>query len=151
MKQAFTINGISDLRALQHELSHLVEVVREANGKYVLFVNTSNRSPATHSMFISKSQFDAALSPAMRTGSPRAFSPHIANGQFLPHRLDAAYSGYQRAQARIHTMHNLPSIIRSRQEYFAIYKDKFGPYPTGRIGEFLNHATHDAIFKNRSD
>lgn len=142
--KTITINGPQDLKQFQREFSELIDVVRQANGKYVLHVHTT-ASPATRSAFITKAQFDAALSPAMRTGSPSAFSPHIAGGRFLPQRLDAAYAGYQRAQARAEIMDNVPVLIRNRDQYLAVYGEQFGLYPPGRMGDFLNRTTTAAL------
>lgn len=131
MKQTITINGPQDLKQFKREFAELIDVVRQADGKYVLFVDTKwDNSPTTRSMFITKAQFDAALSPAMRTGAPSAFSPYIAGGRFLPHRLDGAY---QRAQARAEIMDNVPALIRNRQQYLAVYGDQFGLYPPIKI------------------
>ena len=137
MKQTITINTPQDLKQFQREFVELIDVVRQANGKYVLYVKR-DASPATRSAFITKAQFDAALSPAMRTGSPAAFSPHIAGGRFLPHRLDAAYGAYQRAQAQAEIMNNTPALIRNRQQYLAVYGEQFDLYPPSRTGKFLN-------------
>lgn len=140
MKQTITINTPQDLKQFQREFVELIDVVRQANGKYVLYVKR-DASPATRSAFITKAQFDAALSPAMRK-EPAAFSPHIANGRFLPHRLDAAYSSYQRAQAQAD---NTPALIKNREQYIAVYGDQFGFYPPGRMGDALNAATTAAL------
>lgn len=146
MKQTVTINSPRDLKQFQREFSELIDVVRQANGKYVLYIHKPS-SPATRSAFITKAQFDAALSPAMRTGSPAAFSPRIAGGRFLPHRLDAAYGVYQRAQARADIENNRPgsALIRNRHQFLAVYGDEFGLYPPGRMGDFLNAAMTEAL------
>jgi hypothetical protein len=141
VKQTITINTPQDLKQFQREFVELIDVVRQANGKYVLYVKR-DANPATRSAFITKAQFDAALSPAMRTGSPAAFSPHIAGGRFLPHRLDAAYGAYQRAQAQAD---NTPALIRNRDQYLAVYGDQFGFYPPGRMGDFFNATTTAAL------
>lgn len=144
MKQTVTINGPQDLKQFKREFSEIIDVVRQANGKYVLYVHKRS-NPVTHSMFVTKAQFDAAISPAMQAGSPSAFSPHIAGGRFLPHRLDAAYGAYQRAQARAEIMDNVPVLIRNREQYIAIYGHEFGLYPPGRMGDFLNRTTTAAL------
>jgi hypothetical protein len=146
MKQTITINTPRDLRAFKREFAHLVDVVKQADGKYVLYVDI-DRSPATRSAFITKAQFDEALSPAMRTGSPSAFSPRIAGGRFLPHRLDAAYSAYQRAQvqAALETDRPGSALIRNRAQYLAVYGEQFGIYPPGRMGDALNASTLDIL------
>lgn len=133
MKQTITVSGLNDLRAFKREFAHLVDVVKQADGKYVLYVHTVS-SPATRTAFITKAAFDAALSPTMRTGSPSAFSEHIASGRFLPHRLDAAYIAYQRAQAKTALENNRPgsALIRNRAQYLAVYGEHFHIYPHGR-------------------
>jgi hypothetical protein len=146
MKQTVIITTPRDLRAFKREFAELVDVVKQADGKYVLYVHTVS-SPATRTAFISKAQFDAALSPTMRTGSPSAFSEHIAGGRFLPHRLDEAYSAYQRAQTQTALENNRPgsALIRNRAQYVAVYGDSFGLYPPGRIGGALNASTNTAL------
>jgi hypothetical protein len=149
MRQTVTVNTPRDLQQFKREFAHLVDVVKQADGKYVLYLHTPI-SPATRNAFITKAAFDAALSPAMRSGSPSAFSPHIARGQFLAHRLDAAYSAYQRAQAKTALESNRPSsaLIRNRSQYLAVYGEAFGLYPPGRMGDFLNEKTRDKLPSN---
>lgn len=139
MRQTVTINTPRDLNQFKREFAYLVDVVNQADGKYVLYVDI-DRSPATRSAFVTKAQFDEALSPAMRSGSPSAFSPHIAGGRFLPHRLDAAYSAYQRAQVKsaLETARPGSALIRNRAQYLAVYGEQFGIYPPGRMGDALN-------------
>lgn len=146
MRQTITVSGLQDLRAFKREFAHLVDVVKQADGKYVLYVDI-DRSPATRTAFITKAEFDEALSPAMRTGSPAAFSPRIAGGRFLPHRLDAAYSAYQRAQAKSALENSRPgsALIRNRQQYLAVYGAEFELYPPGQMGAALNAATTAAL------
>lgn len=145
MKQTVTVNSVADLKRFKREFGELVDIVRRADGKYVLYVDTRrDSSPATRSAFITKAQFDQALSPAMRTGSPAAFSSKIANGKFLSHRLDTAYGAYRRAQARADIENNRPgsALIRNREQFLAVYADEFGFYPPGRMfGDFLNAAS----------
>lgn len=143
MKQTFTVSSLDELRRFKKELVELIDVVKSADGQYVLYIDTRrDRSPAASSIFITKAQFDAALSPVMRAGPPSAFSARVAGGRFLPYRLDAAYSAYQRAQARAGITDTVPgsAVIRNRQQYLAVYGDKLGFYPTGRMGNFLNSA-----------
>lgn len=151
MKQTVTISSAADLNQFKREFAYLVDVVRQADGKYVLYVHTAT-SPTTRSMFISKAAFDAALSPAMRTGAPSAFSRNIAGGRFLPHRLDAAYGAYQRAQARAYIENKRPgsALIQNRQQYLAVYGDEFGLYPPGRMGAALNAATTAELMFHRT-
>jgi hypothetical protein len=146
MRQTVTINTPRDLNQFKREFAHLVDVVKQADGKYVLYMDF-DRSPATRSAFITKAEFDAALSPVMRSGSPSAFSKRIADGRFLPHRLDAAYSAYRRAQARAALENERPrsALIRNRAQYLAVYGEVFGLYPSGRTGDFLNASTNSAL------
>lgn len=148
MKQTITISSLSELAQFKKQFVELVDVVKGAEGKYVLFVHTQrNRSPAQRSMFITKAEFDSALSPAMRSGQPSAFSSHIASGRFLPYRLDAAYGEYRRAQARAEITDNVPgsALIRNTQQYLAVYGEHFALFPRGRMGNFLNTSTTSAL------
>lgn len=152
MKQTITVSSLDELRQFKKELVELIDVVKSANGQYVLYVDTQrDRSPSQQSIFITKAEFDAALSPAMRAGTPSAFSPHVAGGKFLGFRLDAAYFAYQRAQARGEFENNRPNsaIIRNKQQYLAVYGEQFGLYPPGRMGDFLNAAT-TRVLKSKS-
>jgi hypothetical protein len=150
MRQTITVSSLNELRQFKKEFVQLIDVVKAADGKYVLYVDTRrDNSPATRSMFITKRQLDEALSPEMRSGSPSAFSPNIAGGRFLPHRLDAAYSAYLRAQARADITDTVPgsALIRNTQQYLAVYGEQFGYYPPGRMGDALNAATTAALRK----
>jgi len=149
MRHTITVSGLADLRAFKREFAALVDVVKQADGKYVLYVHTQS-SPATRSAFITKEAFDAALSPAMRAGSPRAFSARIAGGRFLPHRLDAAYSAYQRAQVRTALENNRPgsALIRNRQQYLAVFGGEFSLYPPGRMGDALDASSRTSLSFN---
>lgn len=146
MKQTITVSGLKDLRAFKREFAALVDVVKRADGRYRTYLHTPT-SPATRSAFITKEAFDAALSPAMRGGSPRAFSSRIAGGRFLPHRLDAAYSAYQRAQVKSDLENSRPgsALIRNRQQYLAVFGGEFGLYPPGRTGDFLNGKVYSLL------
>ena len=146
MRQTITINTPRDLLQFKREFAHLVDVVKQADGKYVLYVDI-DRSPATRSAFITKAEFDGALSPAMRAGSPSAFSKRIAGGKFLRHRLDTAYSAYQRVQTRAALENDRAgsALIRNRQQYLAVYGDEFGLYPPGRMGDLLNSASRTTL------
>ena len=150
MRQTITVSSLEELRQFKKEFVQLIDVVKSANGQYILFVDIRrDNSPATRSAFITKREFDSALSPAMRSGSPSAFSPNIAGGRFLPHRLDAAYSSYLRAQARADITDTVPgsALIRNKQQYLAVYGEQFGYYPPGRMGHALNAATTAALKK----
>lgn len=147
MRQTITVSSLNELRQFKKEFVQLIDVVKAADGKYVLYVHTRrDNSPATRSAFITKRQLDEALSPSM-FGSPRAFSPNIAGGRFLPHRLDAAYSAYLRAQARADITDTVPgsALIRNKQQYLAVYGEQFGYYPQSRMGTALNAATYAAL------
>ena len=148
MKQTITVSSLEELRQFKKEFVQLIDIVKSANGQYILFVHTRrDNSPATRSAFITKRQLDEALSPAMRSGSPSAFSPNIAGGKFLAHRLDAAYSSYLRAQARADITDTVPgsALIRNTQQYLAVYGEQFGYYPPGRMGDFLNKSVSKAL------
>lgn len=150
MRQTITVSSLDELRQFKKEFVQLIDVVKSSDGKYVLYVDTRrDNSPATRSAFITKREFDLALSPAMRSGSPSAFSPNIASGQFLPFRLDAAYSAYLRAQARADITDTVPgsALIRNKQQYLAVYGEQFGYFPPGRMGTALNAATTAALNK----
>lgn len=148
MKQTITVSSLAELAQFKRDFVNLVDVVKSANGQYILFVEKRHdNSPATRSMFITKAQFDAALSPAMRTGSPAAFSPHIAGGRFTQNRLNLAYFAYQRAQARADITDTVPgsAMIRNKHQFIAVYGEQFGLYPPGRMGDYLNAATTAAL------
>ena len=147
MRQTITVSSLNELRQFKREFIEIRDIVKSANGQYVLYVHTRrDNSPATRSAFITKRQLDEALSPSM-FGSPRAFSPNIAGGRFLPHRLDAAYSSYLRAQARADITDTVPgsALIRNTQQYLAVYGEQFGYYPPGRMGTALNSATTESL------
>lgn len=143
MKQTIVVNSAADLKQFKREFGELVDIVRRADGKYILYVTKADTSPGAQSIFITKREFDQALSPAMRTGSPAAFSPHIAGGGFTQNRLNLAYSAYQRAQAQADITDTVPgsAMIRNKHEFIAVYGEKFGYFPPGRMGDFLNAAT----------
>jgi hypothetical protein len=148
VRRTITVSSLAELAQFKKEMVQLIDVVKSANGKYVLYVQTQrDSSPATRSMFITKAQFDAALSPAMRTGSPAAFSPHIAGGRFTQNRLNIAYFAYQRAQARADITDTVPgsAMIRNKHQFIAVYGEQFGLYPPGRMGDYLNAATTAAL------
>lgn len=150
MKQTITVSSLEELRKFKTEFIEIRDIVKSANGKYILFVEKRrDNSPGTQSMFITKREFDLALSPTMRSGSPSAFSPNIARGQFLPFRLDAAYNAYLRAQARADITDTVPgsALIRNTQQYLAVYGEQFGYFPPGRMGDALNAATTAALKK----
>jgi len=147
MKQTIVVNSAADLKQFKREFGQLVDIVRRSDGKYILYVTKADNSPGAQSMFITKREFDAALSPAMRTGAPAAFSLHIAGGRFTPDRLTLAYSAYQRAQAQADITDTVPgsALIRNKHQFIAVYGEKFGLYPPGRMGDFLNAITSEAL------
>jgi hypothetical protein len=148
MKQTITVSSLEELRKFKTEFIEIRDIVKSANGKYIIFVEKHrDNSPAAQSMFITKREFDAALSPAMRTGSPAAFSPHIASGGFTPNRLNLAYSAYQRAQAQADITDTVPgsAMIRNREQFLAVYGERFGYFPPGRMGDFLNASVSEAL------
>jgi len=148
MKQTITVSSLEELRKFKTEFIEVRDIVKSANGKYIIFVEKRrNNSPGAQSIFITKREFDQALSPAMRTGSPAAFSPNVAGGRFLPHRLDSAYSAYQRAQAKADITDTVPgsAMIRNRHEFIAVHGEKFGYFPPGRMGDFLNESVSGAL------
>ena len=148
MKQTITVSSLEELRKFKTEFIEIRDIVKSANGKYIIFVEKRrDNSPGTQSMFITKRQLDEALSPVMRTGSNPAFSPNVASGRFLPFRLDAAYSAYLRAQAQADITDTVPgsAMIRNKHQFIAVYGEQLGLYPPGRMGDFLNTITKDAL------
>ena len=119
MKQVNIINNIQELRRFKSEFAHLIKVVREADGKYVLHVHEDRANGAQKSL-ISKAEFDRVVSPAMY-GSPSAFSKGVAGGRFLPKRLDAAYGALARAQARTDENTRGAGKALNRRDYIAYY------------------------------
>ena len=98
MRQTITISCLDELRRFKREFVKLVDVVKGADGKYVLYLDIVTPNGAQPSI-ISKSEFDRVVSPAMHK-NPSAFSERTAGGRFLPDKLDAAYGALARAQAR---------------------------------------------------
>ena len=137
-----TVIKNEELRQYSHDLAALIKQVKAANGRYVLYVDTVN-SPTTQSAFISRAEFDNAISPTM-FGSPAAFSNKVAGGKFLPKRLNAAYGAYTREQAQAHSRENSGNkVIRNRADYLAVYKDQFDLFPSNRMGRAINqHITN---------
>lgn len=127
MRQAITISSSRDLQKFRQDFVQLIEIVRNANGKYVLHVE-SPRSFATHPTIISKSDFDRVFSPAMH-GEPAAFSHKIAGGRFTPERLDRAYNALTREQIRKQYAGQHQQKILNRKDYIAYYYPDFSFYP----------------------
>ena len=148
MKQTITVSSLEELRKFKTEFIEIRDIVKSANGKYIVFVEKRrDTSSAAQSMFITKRQLDEALSPIMRTGSNPAFSPHVASGRFLPFRLDAAYSAYLRAQAQADITDTVPgsALIRNKHQFIAVYGEKFGYFSQSRMGQFLNKSVNEAL------
>lgn len=128
MKQTVTINTPHDLRAFKREFAHLVDVVRQADGKYVLYVDIDFGIGAQPSI-ISKADFDRVVSPAMHR-APAAFSDNIAGGRFLTDKLDAAYGAVARETMRRGILQSGQRKILNRREYLAYYYGEFDFYPS---------------------
>ena len=127
MRQTITISSSKDLQRFRHDFVELVDVVRKADGKYVLHVDVKQRSFAAPSI-ISKADFDRVVSPAMHD-EPAAFSPKVAGGRFLPDRLNRAYGAFAREQLRKQYDSRHQMKILNRQEYLAYYYPEFAFYP----------------------
>jgi len=133
-----TVIQTDELKQYSHDLAELLKVVKAANGRYILYVDTV-KSPATQPLIISKAEFDNAISATM-FGSPRAFSPKVNGGKFLPNRLNAAYAAYTREQAKTQARANSSrKVIRNRAEYLAVYGDQFKLFPDSKMGRILNN------------
>lgn len=147
MRQTITIQISKDLKAFKRDFGELADFVKRSDGSYIMHIETTKpKNSFNQPMFLTKAQFNAALSPSLRVGPPSAFSPQVAGGEFLPFRLNAAYSAYQRAQARAEIMDNVPNsaVITNRRDYLRIHGERFEVYPPGKFGDFLN-----ASFKDR--
>lgn len=127
MKQSITVSGLQDLRAFKREFAHLVEVVKQADGKYVLYVNI-DRGIGAQPSIISKVDFDRVLSPVMHR-DPAAFSDRVASGRFLADKLDAAYGAVARETQRQRILQSGQRKILNRREYLAYYYGVFDFYP----------------------
>ena len=134
MRQTITINTSKDLQQFRQDFGELIDIVRQADGKYVLHVE-SPRSFATHPTIISKADFDRVVSSAMY-GEPAAFSHKIAGGRFLPDRLDRAYNALTREQMRKQYAGQHQQKVLNRREYLAYYYPDFAFYP--KLARALN-------------
>lgn len=139
MKQTIAITTSKELQQFQRDFQELAKAVKQADGQYVLYVDTK-RGIAAQPSIISKSDFDRMVSPAMHR-APAAFSPNVANGRFLPDKLDAAYGVLARAQAQHEVLHRGERKVLNRREYIAYYYGDFNFYPS--IGAPLNSSTRD--------
>lgn len=127
MKQTITVSGLNDLRAFKREFAHLVDIVKQADGKYVLYVDI-DRGLGAQPSIISKADFDRVVSPAMHR-APAAFSDNIAGGRFLADKLDAAYGAVARETMRRGILKSGQRKILNRREYLAYYYAVFDFYP----------------------
>lgn len=127
MKQTITISSSKDLQQFRQDFVQLIDIVRQADGKYVLHIE-SPRSFATHPTIISKADFDRVVSPAMY-GEPAAFSHKVAGGRFTPDRLDRAYNALTREQMRKQYAGQHRQKVLNRQKYIAYYYPDFAFYP----------------------
>lgn len=141
MKQTFTLTNSAELNTFRRDFQKLADTVKQADGQYVLFVDTV-RGRAAKPSIISKADFDRAVSPAMHL-SPAAFSKQVAGGRFLPERLDAAYGALARAQAQHEVLNRGAHKILNRQQYIAFYYGDFSFYPG--IGAPLNRSTSERL------
>ena len=151
MKTTITIQTSKDLKAFKRDFGELADFVKRSDDTYIMHLETHKpKNRFNQPMFLTKAQFNAALSPAMQSGAPSAFSPHIAGGGFLPQRLDKAYFDYCRAQARAEIMDNVPNsaVITNKRDYLRIYGERFEVYPPGRFGNFFNIATTASLNRN---
>ena len=127
MKQTITISSTKQLDQFRRDFQELADTVQQADGRYVLFVDTV-RGRAAKPSIISKSDFDRAVSPAMHL-APAAFSKKVAGGRFLPERLDAAYGALARAQAQHEVLNRGAHKILNRRDYIKYYYGSFEFYP----------------------
>lgn len=127
MKQTVTISSSRDLQQFKRDFVELIDVVRNADGSYVLHLDIKRRSAASPSI-ISKADFDRVVSPAMHD-EPAAFSSKVAGGRFLPDRLDRAYGAFAREQLRQQYASQHQRKILNRQEYIAYYYPDLKFYP----------------------
>lgn len=142
MKQTFTLSNSTELNAFRRDFQKLADTVKQADGEYVLFAH-SVRNIATRPSIISKSEFDRVVSPAMHL-APAAFSKRVANGRFLPDKLDAAYGAMARAQAQHEVLNRDAPKLLNRREYIEYYyHGEFSFYPG--IGAPLNRSTSERL------
>lgn len=134
MKQTVTITTSKELQKFQRDFQELADTVKQADGKHVLYVD-NKRGFAAHPSIISKADFDRVVSDAMHR-APAAFSPNVANGRFLPEKLNSAYRALTREQMKHEALHWGERKVLNRQEYIAYYSGVFDFYPT--LGRVLN-------------
>ena len=135
MRRTIVIENSRDLKAFKRDFNELVNIVKRADGKYVLYVDTIQRDSAANSLFVSQADFDRVVSPTMY-GAPSAFSQHVAGGKFLKERLSAAYGALARENARKAIEQHGARKLLNRREYIAYYYGDFTFYP--KIAAALN-------------
>lgn len=126
MRQTITIRGLADLKKFEREFRDLVDIVRNADGSYVLHVDRPSKGHKP--MIISKADFDRVVSPHMYGPNP-AFSKTVAGGRFKPDRLNAAYGALAREQAKNEVLQSGQRKILNRREYIAYYYGDMPFYP----------------------
>lgn len=141
MKQTFTLSNSTELNAFRRDFQKLADTVKQADGEYVLFVDTV-RGIATRPSIISKAEFDRVVSPAMHL-APAAFSKRVADGRFLSDKLDAAYGALARAQAQHEVLNRGAPKLLNRRDYIDYYHGEFSFYPS--IGAPLNRSTSERL------
>lgn len=127
MKQTVAINTLRDLRAFKREFAQLVDVVKQADGKYVLYVDI-DRGIGAQPSIISKADFDRVVSPAMHR-APAAFSDRVSGGRFLQDKLNEAYGAFARETQQRNILQSGQRKILNRREYLAYYYGVFDFYP----------------------
>ncbi len=127
VRQTITIRGLADLKKFEKEFIKLVDVVRKADGSYMLHIDRPSKG--LKSMFVSKADFDRVVSPQMYGQNP-AFSKTVAGGRFKPDRLNAAYGALAREQAKNEVLQRGQHKILNRREYIAYYYGDMPFYPT---------------------
>lgn len=128
MKQTVTIETSQDLQKFKREFAHLVDVVRQDDEKYTLYVDIDRGTGAQPSI-ISKEAFDRAVSPAMHR-TPAVFSDNVAGGQFLLHKLNEAYGAVARETMKRQIMQSGQRKILNRREYISYYYGALNFYST---------------------
>lgn len=135
MRRTIVIENSKDLKAFKRDFSELINIVKRADGKYVLYVDTVQRNSPANSLFVSQADFDRVVSPTMY-GTPSAFSQHVAGDKFLKETLSAAYGALARENARKAIEQHGARKLLNRREYIAYYYGDFTFYP--KIAANLN-------------
>lgn len=126
MRQTITIRGLADLKLFEREFRELVDIVKKADGNYVLHVDRP--STGHKPMIISKDDFDRVVSPHMYGSNP-AFSKAVAGGRFKPDRLNAAYGALACEQAKHEVLQRGKRKTLNKREYIAYYYGDMPFYP----------------------